>query len=105
MSGPVSGGVVGAFPSEHTEPCVVMVDVRKVAQNLYAAGRITVPNEPQRDSLYGRAATPYREQSQVAPRPLVADAPGDSESVKRYRRFFETHDLHGLPRRDIETTR
>jgi hypothetical protein len=64
-----------------------------------------VLKETWRDSLYGMATTPYREQSLVAPRPNVNDAPGDSDSVKRYRRFFETHDLHGLPHRDIRTTR
>ena len=29
----------------------------------------------------------------------IDDAPGDSPEVKRYRRFFATHDLHGLPQR------
>ena len=61
--------------------------------------------ESQKDSLHGTAATPYWERSPVAPRPNVKDAPGDSDSVKGYRRFFETHDLHGLPRRDSQTTR
>jgi hypothetical protein len=64
-----------------------------------------VLKEPQRDSLYGMAATPHREQIPFAPRTNLSDAPGDSESVKRYRRFFETHNLHGLPHRDIQTTR
>ena len=67
--------------------------------------RTNVLKESQRDSLYGTAATPYREQSPVTPRSKVGDAPGDSDSLKRYRRFFETHDLHGLPQRDSETNR
>ena len=61
--------------------------------------------ESLKDNLYGMAATPFREQSPVAPRPNVKDAAGDNDSVKRYRRFFETHDLHGLPQRDIQTNR
>jgi hypothetical protein len=64
-----------------------------------------VLKESLRDSLRGMAATPRREHIDFAPRPNVRDAPGDSDSVKRYRRFFETHDLHGLPRRDIQTPR
>jgi hypothetical protein len=64
-----------------------------------------VLKESQRDSLYGIAATPRREQIHFAPRTNVGDAPDDSDSVKRYRRFFETHDLHGSPRRDSQTTR
>jgi hypothetical protein len=66
-----------------------------------------VLKQPQRDSLYGMAATPRREHIDFdfTRQTNVRDAPGDSDSVKRYRRFFETHDLHGLPRRDIQTTR
>ena len=61
--------------------------------------------ESLRDSLHGIAATSRREHIDFAPRTNVSDAPGDSDSVKRYRRFFETHDLHGLPQRDIQATR
>ncbi len=68
-------------------------------------GRTNVLKDSQKDSLHGTAATPYWERSPVAPRPNVKDAPGDSDSVKCYRRFFETHDLHGLPQRDSQTTR
>jgi hypothetical protein len=59
-------------------------------------------DKPPRDSLYG-ARAPYRGQSSIVPRPIVADAPGDSEPLKRYRQFFETHDLRGLPQRDTQT--
>jgi hypothetical protein len=50
-------------------------------------------------------ATPYREPSLVAPHPTVSAAAGDSQSIKRYRRFFQTHDLHGLPQRETQTKR
>jgi hypothetical protein len=56
-----------------------------------------------RDSLYGTPATPYRGQSSIVPRPIVADSSGDREPLKRYRRFFQTHDLRGLPQRDTQT--
>jgi hypothetical protein len=66
-----------------------------------------VLKEAQRDSLHGMAAMPRREHIDFdfSRRTNVNDASGDSDSVKRYRRFFETHDLHGLPQRDIQTTR
>jgi len=52
---------------------------------------------PGRVSLHGATARAYQDVGSVVPRPSVNDAPGDSEAVKRYRRFFETHDLRGLP--------
>jgi hypothetical protein len=61
--------------------------------------------KPWKNSVSGTAATPYREPSLIAPRPAVTDAPGDSESVKRYRQFFQTHDLHGLPQRVAQRNR
>jgi hypothetical protein len=60
-------------------------------------------DKSRKDSLYGMAGTPYRGQSSIVPRPTLNDVPGDSESLKRYRRFFETHDLRGLPQRDTQT--
>jgi hypothetical protein len=64
-----------------------------------------MPEKPWIDAVPGTAATPYREPSLIAPRPTVTDASGDSESIKRYRQFFQTHDLHGLPRRDAQPNR
>jgi hypothetical protein len=46
------------------------------------------------------AATPYRDPSSIAPRPTDFNPLADSETIRRYRQFFQTHDLHGLPRRD-----
>lgn len=55
--------------------------------------------------------TPKTWQNPVVPRPRlhpaerltvpspVIDGPGDSEDVRRFRRFFAEHDLNGLPRR------
>jgi hypothetical protein len=54
-------------------------------------------DKPGRGSLYGTTARAYQDIGGIVPRPSVNDAPGDSEAVKRYRRFFETHDLRGLP--------
>jgi hypothetical protein len=64
-----------------------------------------MPEKPWKDTVSGTAAAPYREQSSIAPRPTVTGALGDSDSVKRYRQFFQTHDLHGLPRRGSEPNR
>ena len=52
-----------------------------------------------REVIYGR-----REHENVLPEdrptgPPIEDAPGDSAEVKRYRQFFQTHDINGLPRR------
>ena len=58
--------------------------------------------KPLKDRLSGAAAW-----SDPAPRiPVVRpfdDPSGDNETVKRYRRFFETHDLSGRPRRESGT--
>jgi hypothetical protein len=47
----------------------------------------------------------YQEPSTVAPRPTVTNAPGESETLKQYRRFFQTHDLSGAPHRNERTPR
>ena len=41
----------------------------------------------------------------VPPRCAASDAPGDTDAVKRYRRFFQTHDVNGLPYRDDKNPR
>jgi hypothetical protein len=55
-------------------------------------------DKPGKVSLYGATARAYQDVCGVVPRPNTDNAPGDSEAVKRYRRFFETHDLRGLPK-------
>jgi hypothetical protein len=56
------------------------------------------------DRLYlnqiGAGSYPEQRSLPTAPRPKVADGGGDNETVKRYRQFFETHDLSGSPQRD-----
>jgi hypothetical protein len=58
-----------------------------------------MPQEWQRDRLYGTAANPQPDRRPLAPRQSGSGAHGDSDEVKRYRQFFETHDLRGLPHR------
>ncbi|HEY0526833.1 MAG TPA: hypothetical protein VGD08_25800 [Stellaceae bacterium] len=55
-------------------------------------------DKPGKVSLYGATARAYQDVGGVVPRPSIDNASGDSEAVKRYRRFFETHDLRGLPK-------
>ena len=43
-----------------------------------------------------RARLQSEERAVVRP---IDDAPGDSDEVRRYRRFFADHDLRGLPQR------
>jgi hypothetical protein len=57
------------------------------------------------DSLYDTTTRAYREQGAVVPRSTATDAGGDSETIKQYRRFFETHDLRGLPQRENHAAR
>ena len=49
-----------------------------------------------RQSLYGTTARSHPAEHAVGPY-CPDDAADDSEAVKRYRRFFQTHDLTGLP--------
>jgi len=58
-----------------------------------------------KSSVSDTAAAPYREPSSIAPRPTAIDAPGDSDTVRRYRQFFQTHDLRGLPQRNTGENR
>ena len=37
--------------------------------------------------------------------PPSIDASGDSEEARRYRRFFATHDINGLPQREARSRR
>jgi hypothetical protein len=60
-------------------------------------------DKPPKDGLYGLAPPHPRGQSPVIPRPGDGGPPGRGDSLERYRRFFETHDLHGLPQRDART--
>jgi hypothetical protein len=52
------------------------------------------------DSSNRPAATSYRDPNSFNPRPPDFNPFGDSETIRRYRQFFQTHDLHGLSRRD-----
>jgi hypothetical protein len=56
-------------------------------------------DKPRRDGLHTAPPQPYQRSSAVSPRAAASDAPGDSEAIRQYRRFFETHDLSGTPRR------
>jgi hypothetical protein len=62
-----------------------------------------------KETLSGTAARGYHEDPQeprfLPPRSTGNDAPGDTDAVKRYRRFFQTHDVNGLPPRDGKTIR
>ncbi len=49
-----------------------------------------------RARLSGTESRAYPE-PQGRPVPLNADVSGDSEEVRRYRRFFATHDINGMP--------
>src|SRR5947209_3363721 len=57
-----------------------------------------------KDSLSGPTARPYQEQAPVAPRATGNEPTGDSEAIKRYRYFFQTHNFSGLPHRDDRAT-
>jgi hypothetical protein len=55
-----------------------------------------MPQTQLKSELY-ETTTRYPEQRTPVVRPFD-DASGDNETVQRYRRFFATHDLNGLPR-------
>ena len=60
-----------------------------------------MPGQRERPYLNRMGTGSYPEQEPLpnATRPNVNDGRGDSEAVRRYRQFFETHNLHGLPQR------
>ena len=57
------------------------------------------------DSFSRPAATPNRDPSSGAPWPADFNPLGDSETIRRYRQFFQTHDLHGSPQRGAQSNR
>jgi hypothetical protein len=51
-----------------------------------------------KENLSGAASRSYGEERGLVFSRTPDDAAGDSEAVRRYRRFFQTHDLDGLSR-------
>jgi hypothetical protein len=72
-------------------------------------GRIDMQQKSSNETLSGTATRGYQDDPQeprfLPPRSAGNDAPGDTDAVKRYRRFFQTHDLNGLPARDDTASR
>jgi hypothetical protein len=48
-----------------------------------------------KEAIHTTSHRRYQESSTVSPRPTATGAPGDSEALRAYRRFFQTHDLNG----------
>lgn len=67
-------------------------------------GRIEMIEKSRKDRLYGTTARSYQEQAPLVARATGNEPTGDSEAIKRFRHFFQTHDLSGLPHRDDRAT-